>query len=133
MADDNVQKIYSLDTSAVLMLGVFYPPERFPLVWEKLEEAARQGKIYLLDKVYDELQEKDDIVAGWVKERRDLLKKKFPNKLMLKVQGVIKVFPRLIDVNNTKEQADPYLIVDAEASGSVIVTHENRMNGLPPN
>lgn len=126
------KKIYSLDTSAILMLGVFYPPIRFPLVWEKLDQAARSGRIYLLDKVYDELQEKDDIVAGWVKERRDVLKKKFPNKLMVKVSDVIKTFPRLIDVNNTREQADPYIIVDAQVNGAVVVTHENRMNGLHP-
>jgi len=128
MDNQNNNRIYSLDSSALINLEVYYPQKLFPKLWEKLAEEIKKGRLYVIDKVYGELQEKDDIVGAWLKEMRSDVRRTFPNSLMPKVYDIIRTFPKLIDINNPKEQADPYLVAYAESCGSIIVTSENRID-----
>ena len=122
------KKIYSFDAGALILLEVFYPARLFPKVWERLDILISEKRLYVLDKVYDEVTKKDDTVSAWLKARRIELKKRFSDKQMEKVFEIIRTFPKLIDYNNKNEQADPYLVADAISSGSVIVTTEKNPN-----
>jgi len=118
------EKIYSIDSSALISLEVFYPQRLFPKVWDALDALVSAKRLYVIDKVYDEVVTKDDVVGRWVKARRVNIKRKFPNNLMPKTYEIVRTFPKLIDYNNSREQADPYIVAEALISGAIVVTAE---------
>lgn len=128
--DASLKKQYSFDASALISLEVFYPQRIFPKVWEALDNLIDSDSMYVIDKVYDEVMQRDDTVAKWLKQRRLKIKKVFPNKHLGKTSEVVRAFPRLIDINNKNEQADPYLVADAFFTKSTIVTAEHTQ-GIP--
>ena len=79
MSDVRIKK-YSLDTSAILQISKTYPIHLFPKVWESIELAAEEGRIFVIDKVYNELSRKDDFAHKWLKERK---------KKIIKICGAI--------------------------------------------
>ncbi|MGB6801121.1 MAG: DUF4411 family protein [Candidatus Sulfotelmatobacter sp.] len=42
---------YSIDSSGVLDLFRYYPPDVFPTIWTQMEAAARGGVIFAIDEV----------------------------------------------------------------------------------
>jgi len=76
MSDTEIKK-YSLDASTILQISKMYPADRFPdlfkKVWEKIEKAAENGQVIVLDKVYNELARKDDFAHRWLLERKKVL------------------------------------------------------------
>lgn len=134
MASETTKKKLSLDASALLLIGVYYPEKKFPRVWESLAISAEKGEIYVIDKIYAELARKDDFVHSWLKKRKDKIVKKTKSDCEKKAAQVVEAFGLLVDFDNPNEQADPYIIADAILSDSVIVTGENGNNPpFPPN
>ncbi len=117
-------KKYSLDTSAMLQISKTYPIHLFPKVWEKIERAAEEGKLFVLDKVYNELSRKDDFTHNWIKSIKKKIVKVSGTIVESKAAEVVIAFPKIIDPDSEYEQADPYLIADALLEVSVIVTCE---------
>jgi hypothetical protein len=64
---------YSIDSSGVLDLFRYYPPDVFPTIWMQMEAAARGGVIFAIDEVYRELKKKDDVAFEWLKGRRKIV------------------------------------------------------------
>ena len=52
---------YSLDSSGILDLFRYYPPDVFPTIWMQMDSAASRGVIFAIDEVYRELEKKDDL------------------------------------------------------------------------
>ena len=58
---------YSIDSSGVLDLFRYYPPDVFPTIWTQLDGAATGENIFAIDEVYRELEKKDDAAFQWLK------------------------------------------------------------------
>lgn len=132
--EDKKGKRYSLDSSAILQISKMYPANQFPdlfnKVWEKIEKAIDGGVLIVIDKVYAELERKDDFAHNWLKARKERAVVKCDNSVILKASEIIKQFDKLIDPDSEHEQADPYLIAHALLNNFVIVTAETRVQ--PP-
>jgi hypothetical protein len=61
---------YSLDSSGILDLFRYYPPDVFPTIWTQMDAAASGRVILAIDEVYRELEKKDDAAFQWLKARR---------------------------------------------------------------
>jgi phage gp29-like protein len=64
---------YSIDSSGILDLFRYYPPDVFPTIWTQMEAAAQSGVIFAIDEVYRELEKKDDVAFAWLKARRAIV------------------------------------------------------------
>ena len=64
---------YSIDTSA-LMDGWarYYPPDVFPVVWERLDGLIQAGDLVAIEEVSVELEKKEDELYRWAKQRASL-------------------------------------------------------------
>jgi hypothetical protein len=57
------------DTSAFINgRNDHYPPLTFPSVWQLVEEALADGRIFLARQVWIELCAKDDEIKSWIKD-----------------------------------------------------------------
>jgi hypothetical protein len=64
---------YRIDSSGVLDLFRYYPPDVFPRIWTQMETAVGNKPILAIDEVYRELEKKDDIAFQWLKARRTIV------------------------------------------------------------
>jgi hypothetical protein len=62
---------YSIDTSAILdAWRRRYPPDVFPAVWERFDEAIDAGDLGASEEVLLEIEKRDDEVHAWAKARK---------------------------------------------------------------
>ena len=88
---------FCLDTSAILDAWVrYYPPDVFPTIWEKMDQAASAGQIWLVDEVFKELKRKDDGIYQWVKGRGDIVIP-IDEQIQKHLVEIMKKYPRLVD------------------------------------
>jgi hypothetical protein len=107
--------IYFIDTGALVKIFRSNPTELVERIWENLEELFVNGRLFSHQIVYDEITTDS--------KRPDLLSKKIaPMQAYFKVMSfeqaqlvskIIKRFPEVIDLQNEKEQAAPWLIASA--------------------
>ena len=105
-------EIYCIDTSAFGRIQRFYPISVFPDLWEILEDLFQHKLIYPHKIVYDELVpksgEKDEIANLIIKYESNFLP--ITDGQTKLIRSVLETFPKLIDPESEKEQADPWLI-----------------------
>jgi Domain of unknown function (DUF4411) len=114
---------YSIDSSGVLDLFRYYPPDVFPTIWTQMEAAARGGVIFAIDEVYRELEKKDDVAFEWLKARRTIVVD-IDTQIQQRVTAILAVHPRLIDTRKNRSSGDPFVIALAQSRGFSVVTGE---------
>ncbi|WP_174590743.1 DUF4411 family protein [Methanocella conradii] len=82
---------------------------------EKLDQLVIDGRLGAPQAVFDELSQKDnDHLFNWAKAYKDkLFYSKYTPDFLQNVADIMERFPKIIDENSEKEQADPYVIAMA--------------------
>jgi hypothetical protein len=119
---------YSLDSSGILDLFRYYPPDVFPTIWTQMESAASGGTVFAIDEVYRELEKKDDVAFQWLKARRGMIVA-LDTEIQQRVAVILGAHPRLIDTRKNRSSGDPFVIGLAQARGLTVVTGE-RASGV---
>lgn len=119
---------YSIDSSGVLDLFRYYPPDVFPTIWIQLDGAAKGGNIFAIDEVYRELEKKDDAAFQWLKARLAMIVA-IDTKIQERVTAILGAHPRLIDTRRNRSSGDPFVIALAQARALSVVTGE-RASGV---
>jgi hypothetical protein len=114
---------YSIDSSGILDLFRYYPPDVFPTIWTQMEVAARNGIIFAIDEVYRELEKKDDVAFEWLKARRTIVVE-LDTEIQQRVASILAVHPRLIDTRKNRSSGDPFVIALAQSRKFSVVTGE---------
>lgn len=114
---------YSLDSSGILDLFRYYPPDVFPSIWAQMESAAAAGIVLAIDEVYRELEKKDDTAFQWLKARRTMVVA-LDTEIQKRVATILAAHPRLIDTRKNRSSGDPFVIGLAQARGFSVVTGE---------
>jgi hypothetical protein len=115
--------VYSLDSSGILDLFRYYPPDVFPTIWTQMDVAAGGRIILAIDEVYRELEKKDDAAFQWLKARRTMVVD-LDTAIQQRVTAILASHPRLIDTRKNRSSGDPFVIALAQASGLSVVTGE---------
>lgn len=105
-------EIFCFDTSALVRLHRFYPKAVIPDIWSELDKMFKAGKIISHEFVYEEIlpdPKKPDDLGLWIQKKEKHFKPVTQFQLD-KVGDVLAKFPKLIDPNNEKNQADPWLV-----------------------
>lgn len=122
------QSVYSLDTSA--LIAAFrerYPIENFPAFWHKIEELIRDDRLKMSEVVFEEAMRENDI-KEWCDQ--NALKQNFQSpideSMQIKVNEILREFPKLIDDRRGRSGADPWAIALAMISQNCIVVTEEK-------
>ena len=119
---------YCIDTSALIDLWRrFYPPDVFPSLWQKIEKLISQGWLIAPREVLKELEQKDDELLKWAKERKKIFRKLDYDQIN-KMRDILRRFPNLVDENKTIPEADPFVIALALSKGWTVITSERPAN-----
>ncbi|MES2315318.1 MAG: DUF4411 family protein [Patescibacteria group bacterium] len=138
------RKLYCFDTSAFVMLSrtsetIIQLPEK---LWAHLEKMMKKGVIISHTIVFDEISsgtKNPDFITKWIADKKDSFLKKTDFQIQ-KVSQIVKKFPKLIDIAQEHEQADPWVIALAlekceektlfEECECVVVSHENPKSSI---
>jgi Domain of unknown function (DUF4411) len=121
---------FSLDSSALLDAWArYYPIDVFPTVWVKMDEAARQGRIFVVDEVVSELKKKDDGIYEWIKDRERIIVP-IDEEIQRALSHIMGKYPRLVDTRKNRSGCDPWVIGLASARGLTVVTAEKPSGNL---
>jgi hypothetical protein len=120
--------MFVFDTSAFLNgWHDHLPPSTFGSVWTFIAEAMTDGRIIAPREVLTELQAKDDDVSAWARERSAA----FVEASEDVQHRAGEIYERLPNPN-LRDQADPFVIAEAEARSFAVVTYEGRtFSGVP--
>ena len=110
MVIDGVEKVYCLDTSALLFMADTYPDDTFPEVWETLGDLAANGEIIAPREVRQELKAKDDNGAySWAMANQSLFQPLDSDQIALAKEILnSEEFRGLIDVDSEVPDAAPF-------------------------
>ena len=121
---------FSFDTSALLDAWVrHYPPDVFASIWERMDEAAKAGQIFVIDEVVTELKRKDDGIFKWIEDRESMIVSIETDVQSCLVEIMTK-YPRLVDTKKNRSGCDPWVIALARARGFSVVSAEKASGSL---
>jgi len=103
----------------------FYPPDVFPTLWSKLDEAIAAGTIVSSEEVYVEVEKKADDLHDWIKDRKQMLVP-LTEPIQRRASQLLTEYPRLVDTLRGRSMADPFVIATAMELGAIVVTGEVR-------
>lgn len=116
--------IYCVDTSFLVDAhNRRLPPKLFPTFWERIDELVDDARIVSPRIVLTELQEIDDQLYSWAKERRRIFKEP-AYYINAEVTVIANRFPRLYLRGTNKNQADPFVVAMAKYHGYTVVAEE---------
>lgn len=120
--------MFVYDTSAFLNgWHDHLPPSTFGSVWEFISSEMAAGRIIAPREVLSELLKKDDEVAAWARARTEVYLE--PSEAVQRRAGEIY---ELLPNPGLRDQADPFVIAEAEIRGLAVVTYEGRsFSGVP--
>ena len=120
---------YSVDTSALLDAWVRrYPPDIFPALWERIEEAVEAGDFGASEEVLLELAKRDDEIHKWAKGRKTAMFVPIDAEQQQHVSSMLGAYERLVDTRRNRSAVDPFVIAVAIAKRCAVVTAEGATN-----
>lgn len=140
MVKDN--KTFLIDSSAILApYRQYYAFDLVPSFWNKMRKYFEEGKVVVLDKVWDELKKggEEDNLSKWIEQNKSLI-----TICSHKTEEIIGNYATVLQYIQTSELykesaiaewasnsiADPWIIAAAKANKYTIVTEEKKSNGI---
>lgn len=117
--------IYCIDTSSLIDCWArMYPIDVFPSLWSELDAMVEEGRLLILDEVYEELKKISDGLTAWLSERSGHLVLLNEEIQLVARDRVLAKFPKLIDSMKGRNAADPWVIALGIVTDGVVVTGE---------
>ena len=122
--------IYCIDTSALIAAWYErYKPNRFPKLWEQIDQLIADGRLVSSIMVLDECSRKSPELHAWLKEREAMFL--FPDQAIQKrVDHIVNTYKGLVSQGKQRFAADPFLIATAEVHGYTVITEETGPTSL---
>jgi hypothetical protein len=119
-----VATVYCIDTSALIAAWYErYKPNRFPRLWEQLDQLISADRLVSSILVLDECSRRSPELHAWLKERAAMFLP--PDEaIQRRVDHIVNTYTALVQQGKEKFAADPFLIATAEVHGYTVVTEE---------
>jgi len=115
---------YCFDTSSfVNPWAKWYPPNTFPTIWQRLDQLIQSNKIISSDEVFRETEKQADDLHEWLKQRQQIFIP-LDEDIQIATIEIQQQFPKLVDYNKQRSQADPFVIATAIVYRKTLVTEE---------
>jgi uncharacterized protein YchJ len=126
MNNQQEEKVYILDTNALIGFSVWIPISLNKVFWVKMEEFLQEGKWILLDVIANEIKYENDGLKSWCAEqKRKGLQKTIEIKHRERAVEINNIW-KMIDETTGKSTTDTYVIAYAEDKNLSILSKESR-------
>ena len=101
--------VYCIDTSSLIDLHRYYPRQRFPTLWDRLELLISEERLIAPREVRRELEAREDELTVWVREHRVM----FIDPDLAQTEAVTEIqeqFQGLLDPDKEGPEADPWVV-----------------------
>jgi hypothetical protein len=118
-----VAKIYCIDTSALIAAWYErYKPNRFPKLWEQLDQLIQEGRLVSSSLVLRECsKQRSEELHDWLQPRASMFQ--MPDEAVQgQVDHIVNTYTGLVTAGKEKFQADPFVIALANVSGYTVIT-----------
>lgn len=108
----NQEKIYCFDSSIFISLNRIHNYVPILDVWDELEKLFKAGRLISHEFVYDEFnpeRKNPDFLAKWIKDKKQYFLG-ITDKQVELTGKILEKFPTLINSENEKNQADPWIV-----------------------
>ncbi len=126
-------KIYCLDANVLIEAWQkYYSPKFCPGYWDILNNLGSQGKIFIVEEVFNEITRTEDDLSDWLKKSK-IPVKRIDGKVTKCLQNIYAKDPShqtLVDNTKARSLADPWVIAHAMNEGAVVVTKEGKVTAL---
>lgn len=125
------KKIYCIDTSALIAAWYErYKPNRFPKLWEQLDQLIAEGRLVSSTLVLRECsKQRSEELHGWLKPREAMFIT--PDETVQgQVDHIVNTYTALVAAGKEKFQADPFVIAQAKVNGLTVITEETGIGSL---
>jgi hypothetical protein len=136
------KEVFIIDSNALITPYKFYYSfEIAPQFWDAIAKHITLKSIVILDKVFDEISSKDDLLGQWIKSIDNLEQINFKDSQIIgnygKIMNYISAggFYSSIALNAWAQanKADPWIIAAAMANNYTVITFETFNQGLNVN
>jgi Domain of unknown function (DUF4411) len=124
-------KIYCIDTSALIAAWYErYKPNRFPKLWEQLDQLITDGRLVSSTLVLRECsRQRSEELHAWLKPREAMFIT--PDETVQgQVDYIVNTYTALVAAGKEKFQADPFVIALAKVNSYAVVTEETGLGSL---
>jgi hypothetical protein len=124
-------KVYCIDTSALIAAWYErYKPNRFPKLWEQLDQLITEGRLVSSTLVLRECsKQRSEELHGWLKPREAMFIT--PDETVQgQVDHIVNTYTGLVSAGKEKFQADPFVIAQAKINSYTVITEETGIGSL---
>lgn len=117
---------YSVDSSSLITAwNGRYPIDVFPGLWSRLSNAIRDEQtVKITEAVYEELKHQRDELFEWIDSHGSYMVVPFDTDIQKLVIDIQSNYPTLVDIENDRDFADPFVIALAKINGCNVITEE---------
>ena len=133
-----MSNVYVVDTSSLIDLELNYPIVLFPTVWKNLGSLIDEDRLISVHEVFEEIEKSNTSLHSWCQKNKTVFQKRNYD-IINTVKQIMKKHPKLVNVDRTKDSADPFIIAYAyvrlqslDNNKTIIVTQEkDKPNKIP--
>jgi hypothetical protein len=129
-------KVYCLDANVLIQAWQkYYSPKFCPTYWDVLNDLGSQGRIFIVDEVFNEITRTEDDLCQWLKQSK-ISVKSIDGKVTKCLQDIYAKNPihkTLVDNTKARSIADPWVIAHAISENAVVVTKEEKVTAVNSN
>ncbi|MBL7846382.1 MAG: DUF4411 family protein [Cyclobacteriaceae bacterium] len=129
--------IFCIDANIFIFIYKNYPESLIKGLWDRFDSLFKDGQLISHHIVYEEIchdKKKPDELAKWLKNKERYFKKISQRQTEF-VPDILKNFPKLINPDSTKDQADPWIIamimeekeiIGNQTNNYIIISNESK-------
>lgn len=130
------QQKYCLDANVLIQAWQkYYAPKFCSDYWGILSELGKQDRLFLPQKVYEEITRTDDDLAKWLKQS-NIPEYKIDGPVTEALRTIYAANPAhqtLVDNTKSRSMADPWVIAHAMKEKATVVTKEEKVTASNTN
>jgi hypothetical protein len=126
-----VARTYCIDTSALIAAWYErYKPNRFPKLWEQLDQLIQEGRLVSSTLVLRECsKQRSEELHDWLQPRSAMFHT--PDETVQgQVDHIVNTYTGLVSAGKEKFQADPFVIAQAKVGSYTVITEETGPTSL---
>jgi len=125
--------IFCIDTNVLIQAWQkYYSPDFCPDYWDILNKLGTQGKIFIPEVVFDEINQTEDNLFEWLKKSNIPIKtiNEQVSKCLQDIYAKDELHKCLVDNTKARSLADPWVIAHAINEQAIVVTKEEKVTAV---
>lgn len=121
-------RTYVIDSDVLISLYDNLPMEIYETQWNLLKTYISEGRIVICEAVFNEIKKAEEL-KDWLSELKEYVLPCYIREVIVEAKIIINDYPKLIDINNSSDQSDPYVIALAKMGNYTVLTNESYGEG----